>query len=407
MNWLRLPLIIALFSSVISLILAQDTPSPQELCDAAEPTTLTQMQFEEADRVLERNTDYRAILCTSAGAIYVDLYERLTPKTVNNFVFLAQQGYYDSTTFHRVIPNFMAQAGDPTGTGRGGPGYRFDDEPVGYLVFDRPGLLAMANAGPGTNGSQFFITTVPTPHLNHKHTIFGDVLVGQDIVEAIRERDPSAASEPGETLQTVQIISDPATVDNSEVVELPPATQERVVAAFEAFAAALPDVLHIDEESGLLSSEALKESLPDDLQEAFAAYADTYAHQYRYRLNLLNGECDEGVFFSSLGYQVDVFEDEDAAWDALFDSFSRDLYLSMGFEDIDKIVTFSKKAPTCDEKYGVHMVTLYTHGRFLVAIDLLVELERLGGMPGPEDLLQSLGKQIEVSLGALYQPEIR
>ena len=88
----------------------------------------------------------------------------------------------------------MAQGGDPTGTGRGGPGYQFKDEPVGFLTFDRPGLLAMANAGPGTNGSQFFITTAPTPHLNYKHTIFGDVLVGQDVVEAIRERDPNAAA---------------------------------------------------------------------------------------------------------------------------------------------------------------------------------------------------------------------
>ena len=137
---------------------------------------------------------------------------------MNNFVFLAGQSYFDSTTFHRVIPDFMVQGGDPTGTGRGGPGYRFEDEPVGFLIFDRPGLLAMANAGPGTNGSQFFITTVPTPHLNRKHTIFGDVLLGQDIVEAIRERDPSTASESGETLHTVLIITDHAEVDNSDVV---------------------------------------------------------------------------------------------------------------------------------------------------------------------------------------------
>ena len=407
MTWLR-PLIALSFVAVFAVhSFAQDAPSPQELCDAAEPAPLTTMQFAEAERVLQPDTDYRAILCTSVGAIYVDLYENLTPITVNNFVFLAGQGYYDSTTFHRVIPNFMAQGGDPTGTGRGGPGYRFEDEPIGYLTFDRPGLLAMANAGPGTNGSQFFITTAPTPHLNYKHTIYGDVLIGQDIVEAIRERDPSSASDPGEGLLNVLIITDPAEVDNSDVIELAPATQEQVAAAFEAFAAGLPDVIAVDEESGMQSTESLKESLPDDQREAFAEYADTHAHQYRYRLNLLNGECDEAVFFSSLGYQVDVFATEDAAWDALFDSFNRDLFQSMGFEDLDRIVTFSKQASTCDNQGGIHMVTLYTHGRFLVAIDLLVELERLGGMPGPEDLLKSLGKQIEGSLAALYWPEIR
>ena len=125
------------------------------------------MRFQEAETVLEPDVDYRAIFCTTAGTVYVDLYESLTPMTVNNFVFLAQQGYYDNTTFHRVIPDFMVQGGDPTATGSGGPGYQFGDEPVGFLTFDRPGLLAMANAGPGTNGSQFFITTVPdaTPQL--------------------------------------------------------------------------------------------------------------------------------------------------------------------------------------------------------------------------------------------------
>ena len=207
MRLLRSLIALLTLTGISTFVAAEDAPSPQELCAAAEPSELTSMQFEEAEYVLERDIDYRAIFCTAAGAIYVDLYESLTPITVNNLVFLAGQGYYDGTTFHRVIPDFMAQAGDPTGTGRGGPGYQFKDEPVGFLTFDRPGLLAMANAGPGTNGSQFFITTVPTPHLNYKHTIFGDVLVGQENVEAIRERDPSVATEAGEALHTVLILS--------------------------------------------------------------------------------------------------------------------------------------------------------------------------------------------------------
>lgn len=403
----RLIFALCAFVGAMLSVTADDVRTPQELCAAAEQSPLTMMQFEGAEQVLDPDLDYRAIFCTSAGAIYVDLYEKLTPITVNNFVFLAQQGYYDNTTFHRVIANFMAQAGDPTGTGRGGPGYQFEDEPVGYLTFDRPGLLAMANAGPDTNGSQFFITIAPTPHLNLKHTIFGDVLVGQENVVAIRERDPGTASEKGEILRTVMIINDPSQVDNSDVVDLEPASQDEVVAAFEAFAGRLPGALAIAEDSGLLSTAELAAAIPSDLQAAFAEFAESYGHQYRYRLNLINDECAEDVFFTSLGYQVDVFATEAAAWDAFFDDFSRNLYVGMGFEDFGRNETFSKQAPTCDDQGGVHMVTLSTHGRFMVAIDLLVELERLGGMPGPKDSLLSLGMQIETTLGEIYRPEIR
>ena len=320
----RLTFALCVFVGAILSATADDLLTPQEHCDAAEPGPLTMMQFEQAEQVLDPDLDYRAILCTSAGAIYVDLYEALTPITVNNFIFLAQQGYYDSTTFHRVIPDFMAQAGDPTGTGRGGPGYQFKDEPVGFLTFDRPGLLAMANAGPGTNGSQFFITTAPTPHLNHKHTIFGDVLVGQNIVEAIRERDPSTASQPGETQETVLIVADPSQVDNSDVVELEPATQEQVVSAFEAFAGSMPPSLPINEElSGLSSTEQVADYVSTELQAAFVEYTDYYGHQYRYRMELENSACDSAIFFSSLGYQVDVFESAEAAAGALRHNLNR------------------------------------------------------------------------------------
>ena len=115
----------------------------------------------------------------------IELFPNDAPKTVDNFVKLSKEGFYDGVIFHRVIPNFMIQGGDPTGTGTGGPGYQFEDEFVPSLVFDTAGILAMANSGPNTNGSQFFITTVPTPHLNGKHTIFGKVSSGQDVVDAI------------------------------------------------------------------------------------------------------------------------------------------------------------------------------------------------------------------------------
>lgn len=131
-----------------------------------------------------------ATLETSQGKIVCLLYANETPITVANFVGLAQgtktgKPFYDGTIFHRVIPDFMIQGGDPQGTGMGGPGYQFKDEIVDGLSFDRPGRLAMANAGPGTNGSQFFITVAPTLWLTGKHTIFGQVVEGQDIVEKI------------------------------------------------------------------------------------------------------------------------------------------------------------------------------------------------------------------------------
>ncbi|MEM7587993.1 MAG: peptidylprolyl isomerase [Acidobacteriota bacterium] len=129
-----------------------------------------------------------AVIETDKGDIRLELTPDKTPMTVANFVNLAQRGYYDGVTFHRVIPNFMVQGGDPTATGSGGPGYRFGDE-ITDLKHDSPGILSMANAGPGTNGSQFFITHVETPWLDGKHTVFGRVVSGQDVVNAIAGGD--------------------------------------------------------------------------------------------------------------------------------------------------------------------------------------------------------------------------
>ncbi len=131
----------------------------------------------------------RIIMKTDKGDIEITLPAAKAPMTVANFLNLAKKGFYDGLTFHRVIANFMVQGGDPTGTGMGGPGYKFGDEFDPSVKFDKPGLLAMANAGPGTNGSQFFITHVPTPWLNGKHTIFGEVTKGQDVVDAIAQGD--------------------------------------------------------------------------------------------------------------------------------------------------------------------------------------------------------------------------
>ncbi len=132
---------------------------------------------------------YSAKLETSKGDIVVELFAKDAPITVNNFVFLARDEFYNGTVFHRVINDFMIQGGDPTGTGRGGPGYRFEDETNGNPNRHERGVLSMANAGPGTNGSQFFITHVKTDWLDGKHTVFGKVLSGQDVVDAVKQGD--------------------------------------------------------------------------------------------------------------------------------------------------------------------------------------------------------------------------
>jgi peptidyl-prolyl cis-trans isomerase A (cyclophilin A) len=168
------------------------------------------------------SNDMTATLRTNRGTVVLRLFPDQAPKTVQNFVDLAEGSrdwtdprtrkssrakLYDGTVFHRVIPRFMIQGGDPLGTGTGGPGYKFADEFHPDLSFNRPFLLAMANAGPGTNGSQFFITTVPTPHLNGKHTIFGEVIEGSDVVEDISNVKTSRNDRPVEdvVIESVEI----------------------------------------------------------------------------------------------------------------------------------------------------------------------------------------------------------
>lgn len=148
---------------------------------------------------------YTATFKTDRGDIVIELFADKAPRTVNNFVFLAREGFYNGVTFHRVIRNFMAQGGDPTGSGSGGPGYKFADEFHPALKHDGPGVLSMANAGPNTNGSQFFITHQATPHLDNKHTVFGKVIEGMDVVLAIPDRDPGRAKGPGTKIESVDI----------------------------------------------------------------------------------------------------------------------------------------------------------------------------------------------------------
>lgn len=141
---------------------------------------------------------YRVKMETSKGLIELKLYPEYAPKTVNNFVFLAQEGYYDGVKFHRVINDFVIQGGDPTGTGAGGPGYKFEDEVRDNPLKHETNVISMANAGPNTNGSQFFITHSPQPHLDGKHTVFGKVVNGTDVVDSIQQGDEMVKVEVSE-----------------------------------------------------------------------------------------------------------------------------------------------------------------------------------------------------------------
>jgi cyclophilin family peptidyl-prolyl cis-trans isomerase len=160
------------------------------------------------EMLIDLNKDYKAVIHTENGDITINLFEDQVPRTVNNFVFLSNEGFYDDTFFHRVILNFMVQGGDPTGTGSGGPGYKFNDEFDKELKHNKPGILSMANAGPNTNGSQFFITHVPTPWLDGKHAVFGEVVDGMDVVHSIPARDPMNLNAPAVTIKSVEILEE-------------------------------------------------------------------------------------------------------------------------------------------------------------------------------------------------------
>ncbi len=370
---------LALLMLAIGMVAAaQDAQTPTQICDAAPADEPTSREFAQAEQVLEAGVDYRAVLCTEAGPVYIDLLEDYAPITVNNFVFLAQNGFYNNTTFHRVIQDFMAQGGDPTATGSGGPGYQFQDEFVGFLHFDVPGWLAMANANQpdagivGTNGSQFFITTVPTPHLDYRHTIFGEVLEGQENVTAIRVRDPQTDASPGTLLQTVVIITDPATVTTTyEALEH--ATEEDVVEALREIEALPPGI-----ESAVTS--ATTEEAAAALPEADADFLSSHSHEYQVTGTLQS--CDLTQFpFMTLRYTIDSFATPEDAAAALADGAFSQVLTDLGFAD----VTESEALPnpvhsitlTACESPAVEVVTYWQRGHYIATVGAVLPAESL------------------------------
>ncbi|MBK8026238.1 MAG: peptidylprolyl isomerase [Chloroflexi bacterium] len=365
MIWGLVVIVLALVPAAFS----QSTGTPQEICDAAgaapEPAT---REFEAAEEVLDPALNYTAILCTGAGAIYVDLFEDFAPVTVNNFVFLAQQGYYNNTTFHRVIADFMAQGGDPTATGTGGPGYQFEDEFVGFLTFDRPGWLAMANAGPGTNGSQFFITTAPTTHLDFRHTIFGEVLEGQENVTAFDLRDPATATEPGESLNTVIIITDPSTVQTTYAAPEPSAASD-YQAVIDELAATIPEPLLVDAEtSGVFTTEETAAQMGGDA----AAFLESHGHELRVQHRVTNASCDlNAAGFMAISYTLDRFASPEEADAALAEGGYESRYTDEGFtsgtEEGIAFPVFTRNRTVCEQD-AVDAVTFVQRGRSVVTI---------------------------------------
>lgn len=376
---------------------AQDAQTPEAICAAAPTDEPATREFTEPAQVLEPGVDYRAILCTGAGPVYVDLLEDYAPLAVNSFVFLSEQGYFNNTTFHRVLENFMAQGGDPTATGRGGPGYEFNNEAVGFLNFDVPGWLAMANAGANTNGSQFFITTVPYPSLDYSYTIFGEVLEGQENVNNIRLRDPDAATEPGEALNTVVIIEDPATVETT--YEAPAAaTQEEIQAVIDEVNANVPAELAVDaESSGIFTSEQTAESAPESLRSDFTAFLETYHHEFRVAHNISNAVCDlEIVPYLGIGYTLDRFETPEDAAAALEDGFIAELALANGYtettiEGLDYPI-YSRPANVCNIT-TTDAFTVWQRGHYVATARALF----------PSDSPASADRWLRDLVGVLYE----
>lgn len=372
---------------------AQDggAQTPTALCETAipnvtEPETRT---YDAPEAVLEPDVDYRAIFCTEQGAIYVDLYEDFTPVTVNNFVFLANQGYYNNTTFHRVIADFMIQGGDPEGTGMGGPGYEFQNEYVPFLNFAQPGVLAMANAGPDTNGSQFFITRVPYQYLDGDYTVFGRVLEGQDVVLNVTDRDPDTASELGDTLHTILIVTDPSTV---ETTYAPPAlfTGDQT---FEQIANLLPaesGFTQLEQGTGLFTgSEEAVGQFDESAQEGAAAWYGLAGFEYEAGGTWQVGTCPEEPELFGLGFRLLDWGSAENATAAVQDASLTDFMTAQGYtlyETDESVLSgplFTRNTGAFCDKPGIQARYIFPEGRYILIVDIMVDenVEALDQLP--------------------------
>jgi cyclophilin family peptidyl-prolyl cis-trans isomerase len=369
--------------------------TPTQICQSNTPATNpANRTYSAAESVLQPGVDYRAVFCTSAGAIYVDLFENLTPITVNSFVFLAQQGYYNNTIFHRVIQDFMAQGGDPEGTGSGGPGYQFQEEFVGFLHYDRPGWLAMARTSqPGTNGSQFFITTAAYPSLDYQYTLFGEVLEGQANVNSIQIRDPQITTAPATTLDTVVIITDPSTVSTTYVAPNP-ATADQVVTALRALATdpqVIEAALTLDVSNPLLAAD-VQTSAPEAIREGYGTFFETHNFDYRVTAILSNQTCNmETIPFMTMSYTIDAFASVEDAEAAFNDPFLQTVPGALGYPNVSTPAglggtMYSNATTACNSNADTAM-TFYRYGRYIVSAQVTVPQ---GGQSTPDAWISQL-----------------
>jgi cyclophilin family peptidyl-prolyl cis-trans isomerase len=399
-------LIVALTAGSTSVLagapvpLTETTGTPDEICAAAtadlkEPET---RQFEQAGDALQDGVDYWAVMCIDAGAIYLDLYEDKAPIAVNNFVFLAQQGYYNNTTFHRVLPGFMAQGGDPTGTGGGGPGYEFEDETDNGLTFDQFGLLAMANAGANTNGSQFFITYAPTPWLDGNHTIFGHVFQGIDVAELLTLRDPEQnPGYEGAALHTVVIVEDPASVNATP--DGPPSPDHFQALLKQNVADRLTYLFTLVEDySHVYDLQAEAESWQDDggdeLVDFMRAYLSDSGFVGTAAILMQISTCPENsadLPVWLVGFQVSDYGTADAAQAVVFDNTRADKLVSTGayeayvdLADVQgRLFSLSLPAEGWCKANGVYYRLEIPYGRYLLSTDLVLDGEVINDQSDP------------------------
>ncbi|MEQ8677947.1 MAG: peptidylprolyl isomerase [Aggregatilineales bacterium] len=384
--------------------------TPDEICDAATPAEEPATRdFDQPESVLADDVDYRAIFCTDAGAVYIDLFESATPLTVNNFVFLAENGYYNNTTFHRVIQDFMVQGGDPTASGSGGPNYRFEDEFVGFLHFDREGLLAMANAGANTNGSQFFITTSIPSYLNYRHTIFGEVLSGQENVLNVNLRDPQVDSEPGTALNTVVIITNPADVEADFEIPARP-TQADAEAILTALPELAPGLVVDSDVTGVFDLTDFVSTFYANSSEETTGLLEDNGFEFAASIAHQNAECAlDQIPFTEIDYQVLTFDSGSSAESVMADEGITNLVTVNGdMEALDSEALpngyFIESTSACDTNV-VHAVTYWQIGRNITIAGIyLPESEA----PNADLWLdQVVGRQIYGnSLSELLRPEL-